>query len=56
MRTLWLVTAMAIGLAACASTQFDIPAISPPAKGAALPGKIVWHDLISATPQQPREF
>ena len=56
MRTFWLVTAMAIGLAACASTQFDIPAISPPGKGEALPGKIVWHDLISDTPQQTREF
>jgi predicted enzyme related to lactoylglutathione lyase len=41
---------------ACAATQFSIPAVTQTADGARLPGKVIWHDLLSDTPEQTRAF
>ncbi len=43
-------------LIACAASQFSIPPVTEDGDGARLPGKVVWHDLLSDTPQQTREF
>ena len=51
-----LVIVLAAALAACASTRFDVPALVAPGEGSALPGKIVWHDLLSDTPDQTMAF
>ncbi len=42
-------------LAACAGTQFSIPAVTDSA-GGHQPGKIIWHDLLTDTPGPTREF
>ncbi|TDG13356.1 VOC family protein [Seongchinamella unica] len=41
---------------ACAATRVDIPSLAADEEGADLPGKFVWHDLITDTPAQTREF
>ena len=51
-----LMMVLALALAACASTRFDVPALAPPGEGSALPGKIVWHDLLSDTPEETMAF
>lgn len=53
---------LAIGLVcglfaiACASTDFNIPAVTGGEPGNTLPGKVVWHDLLTDTPEQTRAF
>jgi len=42
-------------LGACA-TQFNMPPVTRSADGTHLPGKIIWHDLLSDTPEQTRAF
>ena len=51
-----LIMALALALAACASSRFDVPALAAPGKGSALPGKIVWHDLLTDTPDETMAF
>lgn len=51
-----LIAALASLLAACAATRFDVPALSQPGQGASLPGKIVWHDLLTDTPSDTKAF
>jgi len=51
-----LIAALASLLAACAATRFDVPALSEPGQGASLPGKIVWHDLLTDTPADTKAF
>lgn len=51
-----LVGAIAALSLSCATTRLDIPALSSADNAAALPGKFVWHDLISDTPAETREF
>ncbi len=56
MAWLKLVVTAALGAllaAACATTRLDIPAL--PGEGST-PGKIVWHDLITDTPEASRTF
>ena len=51
-----LVVALALVITACASTRFDIPPLAAPGEGSALPGKIVWHDLLTDTPDETMAF
>ena len=51
-----LASAIAVLTLACAATRIDIPALSAGDDGAELPGKFVWHDLITDTPAQTRAF
>lgn len=48
--------ALSVGLAACSTTPIDLPAVSAAGQADSLPGKIIWHDLISDTPQETRAF
>ncbi len=40
----------------CSTTQFNVPAVSPDGDGTRLPGKVVWHDLLTDTPVQTQLF
>ncbi|MCP8900040.1 VOC family protein [Gilvimarinus xylanilyticus] len=50
---LWIVS-LAL-LTSCAQTQVDLPAVVDSAD-TRLPGKIIWHDLISAQPEASQTF
>lgn len=53
----WLITGISlIGLIGCANHTIDMPAITDTATEQHLPGKIIWHDLISDTPTQSQHF
>lgn len=41
---------------ACTATQFSIPPVAQTVDGSRLPGKVIWHDLLSDTPEQTRAF
>jgi uncharacterized protein len=41
---------------ACTATRFSIPPVAQTSDGARLPGKVIWHDLLSDTPEQTRAF
>jgi predicted enzyme related to lactoylglutathione lyase len=43
-------------LSACAAISPSLPPVADRATGLTLPGKIVWHDLISHTPDQCQRF
>jgi predicted enzyme related to lactoylglutathione lyase len=41
---------------ACATTQIDLPSLTTSGQGGNLPGKVIWHDLLSDTPGETRVF
>jgi predicted enzyme related to lactoylglutathione lyase len=41
---------------ACSTTSINVPAIGGSADGGRLPGKIVWHELITDTPKETQLF
>ena len=43
-------------LAACADMQFSLPGVAQNPDGQKFPGKVIWHDLITDTPEQTRAF
>lgn len=43
-------------LTACASSDFSIPSVSRSTDGSRLPGKIIWHDLLTDRPEETRKF
>jgi len=43
-------------LAACATTNLDLPAITESPTDARLPGKVVWHDLLTNDPAASKHF
>lgn len=43
-------------LAACANMEFDIPPVAENGDGSRHPGRIIWHDLLTDTPEQTRHF
>lgn len=43
-------------LAGCSTIEVDLPAISETATGQRETGRIVWHDLITTTPEASRKF
>lgn len=56
--TRWIpaATAVALALAGCASSNLDLPAVTDAPTGQRLAGKIVWHDLLTHTPEASRRF
>ncbi len=48
--------ALSLGVVACTTTPINLPAVSASGQADALPGKIIWHDLISDTPEETRAF
>lgn len=43
-------------LAACTTLSIDLPAISEEPTGVRDPGRVVWHDLLTTTPEESRRF
>lgn len=56
LRSLAAVVVTGLLAMACAATQFSIPAVTGGSQGNSLPGKIVWHDLLTDTPVRTRAF
>ncbi len=57
MKSIHAVLAIAtLAVAACATTNINVPAIKGEGESQDLPGKIVWHELITDTPQQTQRF
>jgi predicted enzyme related to lactoylglutathione lyase len=50
-----LLLSFTLVLAACAS-QFSVPPVTGSATGEHLPGKIIWHDLLTDTPVRTQVF
>lgn len=47
---------MLISLYSCTSTTLNLPAVTTQETGARLPGKVIWHDLISEDPAASKRF
>lgn len=45
-----------IALTACSTVSVNMPALEGNADGNRLPGKIIWHELITDTPQETQSF
>jgi predicted enzyme related to lactoylglutathione lyase len=43
-------------LLACSGQQYNLPAVTAAGNGALMPGKIIWHDLLTSTPAQTQAF
>ncbi|MBN7797030.1 VOC family protein [Parahaliea mediterranea] len=53
----WIAAGLAAALlASCAAIQFSLPGVAQDGDGRHLPGKVVWHDLLTDTPEQTRAF
>jgi predicted enzyme related to lactoylglutathione lyase len=46
----------ALVMTACSTSNINIPAIGGAADGERLPGKIIWHELLTDTPQETQQF
>jgi len=46
----------ALLISACATINVDLPSVTDAATGERLPGKIVWHDLLTNDPKASQEF
>lgn len=53
---LLITTTCALALAACATTNVNLPSITDSPTGERLPGKIVWHDLLTNDPVASKRF
>jgi len=53
---LLITTSCALVLAACATTNVNLPSITESPTGERLPGKIVWHDLLTNDPTASKRF
>jgi hypothetical protein len=53
---LLITTSCALALAACATTNVNLPSITDSPTGERLPGKIVWHDLLTNDPAASKRF
>ncbi|MEH6471134.1 MAG: VOC family protein [Halopseudomonas sp.] len=52
-----LIAALAVlAIASCSSTAINMPALTDTPTDARLPGKIVWHDLVTDTPEASQHF
>jgi predicted enzyme related to lactoylglutathione lyase len=45
-----------LGVAACATVNIDLPAVTETPTGARSPGKIIWRDLLTNDPQASQRF
>ncbi len=46
----------AVAVAGCSTLSVDLPAISESPTGERNPGRVVWHDLLTTTPEASRRF
>lgn len=46
----------AVVLTACSTSSFNMPALDGAADGNRLPGKFIWHELITDTPEKTQRF
>jgi predicted enzyme related to lactoylglutathione lyase len=53
---LLITTSFALVLVACATTNVNLPSITDAPTGEHLPGKIVWHDLLTNDPAASKRF
>jgi predicted enzyme related to lactoylglutathione lyase len=53
---LLLTTSFALALVACATTNVNLPSITDSPTGERLPGKVVWHDLLTNDPAASKRF
>ena len=53
---LLLATSCTLVLVACATTNINLPSITESPTGERLPGKIVWHDLLTNDPAASKRF
>jgi predicted enzyme related to lactoylglutathione lyase len=51
-----LIASFALALVACATTNVNLPSITESPTGERLPGKIVWHDLLTNDPAASKRF
>ena len=51
-----LCVACVLVAAGCATSQPNLPSITEETTGAHYPGKIIWHDLITHTPEASKRF
>ncbi|MEH6569111.1 MAG: VOC family protein [Halioglobus sp.] len=57
MKSIYAVLAVVmLFVAACATTNINVPAIEGVGESTDLPGKIVWHELLTDKPQQTQRF
>jgi predicted enzyme related to lactoylglutathione lyase len=55
LRTLiWMIATLLV--AACATVPVNLPAITDAPTDVRLPGKIIWHDLLTSTPKTSQQF
>ena len=50
------VLALALTVTSCSTTPINLPAVAGTGGSAALPGKVIWRDLLTDTPEQTRAF
>ena len=48
--------ALSLMQVACVTTGIDLPSVTTSGQGESLPGKVIWHDLLSDTPGETRAF
>jgi predicted enzyme related to lactoylglutathione lyase len=53
---LLLATSCTLVLVACATTNINLPSITESPTGERLPGKIIWHDLLTNDPAASKRF
>lgn len=53
---LMLTTAALLTLFGCTNTAVNLPAVTTQNTGATLPGKVIWHDLVSEDPAAAKRF
>ncbi|MEP5568973.1 MAG: VOC family protein [Halioglobus sp.] len=46
----------AVALTACSTSNINMPALDGAADGNRLPGKFIWHELITDTPEKTKRF
>lgn len=51
-----LIFGAALTVAACAAVTIDLPPITDSPSGAHDTGRVVWHDLLTTTPEESRRF
>ena len=50
------IVALALAVTACSTIPVNLPSVASNGGSAALPGKVIWHDLLTDTPEQTRRF
>lgn len=56
MRNMLALVAVSLALIACTTEPIQLPAVTQSSSVASLPGKVIWHDLISDAPAASRQF